>query len=110
MPDDRPPIRDKPLRNINEAFNSDRLIEFLGTLIKDAGKKVLLFFDNVQAADRKEKIELYYVPSDSPALNPDERLNAYIAQYVLKSSPIQGKTEGNGNRTHAENGQTSPAF
>ena len=33
---------------IDEAFNSDRLIEFLDALIKDAGKKVLLILDNLR--------------------------------------------------------------
>jgi hypothetical protein len=32
---------------IDEAFNSDKLIEFLDALIKDAGKKVFLILDNL---------------------------------------------------------------
>lgn len=33
---------------IDEAFNSDRLIEFLAALIKDAGRKVFLVLDNLR--------------------------------------------------------------
>lgn len=33
---------------IDEAFNSDKLIEFLEALIKDAGKKVFLILDNLR--------------------------------------------------------------
>lgn len=32
----------------DEAFNSDKLIEFLQALIKDAGKKVFLILDNLR--------------------------------------------------------------
>ena len=69
---------------IDEAFNSDKLIEFLEALIKDADKKVFLILDNLRvhhtvkawAGEHKEKIELFYLPSYSPELNPEERLNA----------------------------------
>lgn len=72
---------------IDEAFNSDRLIEFLVALIKDAGRKVfLMILDKLRVhhskpvkawvAERQDKIELFYLPSYSPELNPEERLNA----------------------------------
>jgi hypothetical protein len=38
---------------IEEAFNSDRLIEFLQALIKDAGKKVFLILDNLKVHHSK---------------------------------------------------------
>jgi hypothetical protein len=54
---------------IDEAFNSDKLIEFLEALIKEAGKKVFLILDDLRvhhskpvkawAAERKDKIELF---------------------------------------------------
>jgi transposase len=75
---------------IGEAFNSDRLIEFLEALTKDAGKKVLLILDNLRVhhsqpvkawvAERVDKIELFYLPSYSPELNPEEQLNADLKQ------------------------------
>ena len=71
---------------IDEAFDADKLIEFLQALIKDAGKKVFLILDNLRvhhsklvkawAALREAQIELFYLPSYSPQLNPEERLNA----------------------------------
>ncbi len=58
---------------IDEAFNSDKFIEFLEALIKDAGRKVFLILDNLRvhhskvvkawAEERKDKIELFYLPS-----------------------------------------------
>jgi phosphoribosylformimino-5-aminoimidazole carboxamide ribonucleotide (ProFAR) isomerase len=58
---------------IDQAFNSDKLVEFLEALAKDAGKKVFLILDNLRvhhskpikawAAERQDKIELYYLPS-----------------------------------------------
>ncbi len=71
---------------IDEAFNADKLIEFLASLIKDAGKKVFLILDHLRVHHSKpvkqwveghqDKIELFYLPSYSPELNPEERLNA----------------------------------
>jgi hypothetical protein len=38
---------------IDEAFNSDKLIEFLDALIKDAGRKVFLILDNLRVHHSK---------------------------------------------------------
>jgi transposase len=79
---------------VDDAFNSDKLIEFLGVLIKDADKKILLILDNLRVhhskpvkawvAQRTAPIEVFYLPSYSPDLNPDERLNADL-KYALGS-------------------------
>jgi len=63
---------------IDGNFDSDRLIEFLELLIKDAGKKVFLILDNLRVhhskpvkawlEKNKEKIECFYLPSYSPEL------------------------------------------
>ena len=63
---------------IDEAFNADKLIEFLQALIKDADKKVFLILDNlrvhhskiVQAwvAQHSEQIELFYPRNGSSLL------------------------------------------
>ena len=68
------------------AFTSDKLIEFLEALIKDAPKKVFLILDNLRVhhskpdkvwlAEHQAQLEVFYLPSYSPELNPDERLNA----------------------------------
>ena len=87
---------------IDEAFDAEKLIEFLQALIKDAGKKVFLILDNLRVhhsklvkawvAERKEQIELFYLPSYSPELNPEERLNADLKQEMDKRVPIRTKT------------------
>lgn len=88
---------------IDEAFNSDKLIEFLKALIKDAGKKVFLILDNLRvhhskpvkawAAERQDKIELFYLPSYSPELNPEERLNGDLKQAIGAKVPVRTKAK-----------------
>ena len=58
---------------IDEAFNSDKLIEFLEALTQDAAKKVFLILDNLRVhhskpvkkwvKEHKNKIGLFYLPS-----------------------------------------------
>ena len=86
---------------IDEAFDADKLIEFLQALIQDAGKKVFLILDNLRVhhsklvkawvAERQEQIELFYLPSYSPQLNPEERLNADLKWEIGKHVPIKTK-------------------
>jgi transposase len=88
---------------IDEAFNSDKLIEFLEALIKDASKKVFLILDNLRVhhskpvkawvAERQDKIELFYLPSYSPELNPEERLNADLKHALGTKVPARTKTK-----------------
>ena len=68
-----------------ENMNSKRLITFMKRLIKDTGRKVYLILDNLKVhhshvvsewlEKHKDKIEVFYLPSYSPELNPDEYLN-----------------------------------
>ena len=86
---------------IEDAFNSDRLIEFLTALIKDSDKKVFLILDNLRVhhskpvkawlAEHPTRIEVFHLPSYSPELNPDERLNADL-KYAL-GSRVQMRTK-----------------
>ena len=88
---------------IDEAFNADKLIEFLQALIDDAGKKVFLILDNLRVhhskivrawvAERKEQIELFYLPRYSPQRNPEERLNADLKQEVGKRVPVRTRAK-----------------
>jgi transposase len=88
---------------IDEAFNSDKLIEFLEALIKDAGRKVFLILDNLRVhhskpvkawvEERKDRIELFYLPSYSPELNPEERLNADLKQAIGSKVPVRTKAK-----------------
>lgn len=75
-------------------FNAQVFIKFLGRLIKSSPKKIHLIVDNlrvhhaklVQAwvAERSGKIELHYLPSYSPDLNPDEYLNCDLKTELAK--------------------------
>ena len=86
---------------IDDAFDADKLIEFLQALIQDAGKKVFLILDNLRVhhsklvkawvAEREDQIELFYLPSYSPQLNPEERLNADLKQEMGKRVPVRTK-------------------
>ena len=88
---------------IDEAFNADKLIEFLAALIKDADRKVFLILDNLRVHhskivkawvdERKDKIELFYLPSYSPELNPEERLNADLKHAIGSKVPARTKAK-----------------
>ena len=64
---------------IDDAFNADRLIEFLESLIKETKRKVFLILDNLRVHHSKpvkalagctqSAIEVFYLPSYSPELN-----------------------------------------
>ena len=86
---------------IEDAFNSDKLIEFLEALVKDAGRKVFLILDNLRVHHSKrvkawlalheEQMEIFYLPSYSPDLNPDERLNADLKYAIGSKVPVRTK-------------------
>jgi len=86
---------------IDEAFNSDKLIEFLAALIKEAPKKVFLILDNLRVhhskpvkawlAEHQAQIEVFYLPSYSPELNPDERLNADLKHALGSRVQVRNK-------------------
>lgn len=90
---------------IEEAFNADRLIEFMELLIRDAGqngtKKLFLIMGNLRvhhsqpvkawALLNKDKMELFYLPSYSPELNTEERLNADLKQVIRSKVPVRTK-------------------
>ena len=88
---------------IDESFNSDKLIEFLEALIKDTERKVFLILDSLRvhhskpvkawALDNAEKIELFYLPSYSPELNHEERLNADHKHAVTSKVPVRTKAK-----------------
>ena len=88
---------------IDEAFDADKFIEFLAALVKDAGKKVLLILDNLRVhhsrlvkalvAEHSAQIELFYLPSYSLQLNPEERLNADLKQEMGKRVPVRTKAK-----------------
>lgn len=88
---------------IDGAFNHEKLIEFFEALIRDAGCKVMLILDNLGVhhckpvkawlAKHVEKIEVFYLPSYSPELNPDERLNAELKHVIGSRVPSRTKAK-----------------
>ncbi len=82
---------------IDGVFNADRLIVFMGSLAKDAPRKVFLVMDNLKVhhckpvkewlEKNRERIEVFYLPSYSPELNPNERLNADLKHAITTSVP-----------------------
>ena len=70
---------------VEGGIDADRFIAFLAALIQDAPKKIYLVVDNLRVhhakvvtawlADKKDRIELAFLPPYTPESNPDEYLN-----------------------------------
>lgn len=81
-------------RVFDGALNADLLIDFFGRLIKDNPQKIFLILDNLKVhhakvvrawlAEHADAIEVFYLPSYSPELNPDEMLNADLKAHVTR--------------------------
>ena len=75
-------------------MNAQRFIIFLKRLIKGANKKLFIILDNLEVhhskivkkweEENKNKIALFYLPSYSPELNPDEYLNNDLKSFLLE--------------------------
>ena len=51
-------------------------------------------------AEQKEQIEVFYLPSYSPKLNPDERLNGDLKQVIETKVPCRSKDKLRGAATN----------
>lgn len=86
-----------------ENFRVKVFLEFLRRLRKQAGRKVFVIVDGhpvhraklVQAwrAKHAEEIEIFYLPSYSPELNPDEMLNNDVKSNALGRRRPRNKAE-----------------
>ena len=84
-------------------MNSQTMIKFMDRLIKDADKKIFLIVDNLKVhhsyivkdwlKEHEDKIELFFLPSYSPELNPDEYLNCDLKGGVHSAVPARTKEE-----------------
>jgi len=84
-------------------MNSQTMIIFLKRLIKDSGRKVFLILDNLRVHHSKlvkewleehiEQIELFFLPSYSPELNPDEYLNCDLKDGVHSAAPARNQKQ-----------------
>ena len=87
----------------DQAMNAQTFIRFCGRLIKDAGRKIYLILDNLRVhhsnkvkewvEKHHEKIELFFLPSYSPELNPDEYLNCDLKAGVHSGAPARTKSQ-----------------
>jgi transposase len=86
---------------LSRAINTALLIDFMQRLVRDAQRKVFLILDNLRVHhapsvvawldDHRDRIEVFYLPSYSPELNPDELLNADLKEALTKQAPARHK-------------------
>jgi transposase len=92
-----------------EAMTQAKLITFMSRLIPDTGRKVYLILDNLKShhgkkvaewlEKHKNEIVVFYLPSYSPELNPDEYLNGdlksrvHSGTYAGTESDLKHKTQ-----------------
>jgi len=80
-----------------DTLKAQTLIRFLERLIKDSNRKVFLILDNLRVHHSRkvrqwlernvERIEVFFLPSYSPELNPDEYLNADLKARMSAGEP-----------------------
>lgn len=90
-------------RVFDGSMNTDILIDFCKRLIKSAQRKVFLVLDNLRVhharlfkawlAEHTDEIEVFYLPSYSPELNPDEYLNCDLKAGVHGGKPARDKKQ-----------------
>ncbi len=88
---------------LKEAINSDIFLKFLRQMIKFRKKKIFLVVDNLRVhhskpvkqwlEENQHRIELIFLPSYSPELNPDEYLNNYLKQTVTRNERPKDKED-----------------
>ncbi len=84
-------------------MNSQTLIKFMERLINDSDNKVFLILDNLKVhhsyivkdwlEEHAEQIEVFFLPSYSPELNPDEYLNCDLKVGVHSGVPARNKDQ-----------------
>jgi len=84
-------------------MNSTTMIKFLKRLIKDSNYKIFLILDNLKVHHayivrdwleaHKKQIEVFFLPSYSPELNPDEYLNCDLKAGVHSGVPARTKNQ-----------------
>ena len=88
---------------VDGAVNAPTLIRFLERLIRDARCKVFLILDRLRVhrarlvqdwlAEHGSEIEVHYLPSYSPELNPDEGVHAGLKQAVPRTAPARSEQQ-----------------
>jgi len=86
-----------------ETMTAQVLITFMSRLIKGSDRKVFLILDNLRVhhskivktwlEDNQDQIEVFYLPSYSPELNPDEYLNGDLTQSIRSGLPARSEKQ-----------------
>ena len=103
-----------------KSMNAQVLIKFLKRLIKGCAYKIILILDNLKVhhahivrewlEGQEEQIEIFYLPSYSPELNPDEYLNNDLKQGVHSKTLFRDENSlKNGVVSHMRMLQKKPA-
>ena len=84
-------------------MNSNALIKFMKRFVKNSDKKIFLILDNLKVhhsylvqdwlEEHKNQIEIFFLPSYSPELNPDEYLNCDLKAAVHSGIPARDKNQ-----------------
>lgn len=87
----------------NDRMNADTFIKFMKRLIKDADRKIFLILDNLRVhhsykardwlQEHTDQIEVFFLPSYSPELNPDEYLNCDLKAGVHSGPPARSQKQ-----------------
>ena len=88
---------------VDGAVNAPTFIRFLERLVREARCKVVLILDRLRVhrarltrtwrAEHSSEIEVHYLPSYSPELNPDEGVHADLKQAVPRKAPARDKQQ-----------------
>jgi transposase len=88
---------------VDGAVNAPAFIRFLERLVRDARCKIFLILDRLKAhrarltrdwlAEHRAEIEVFYLPSYSPDLNPDEGVHADLKHAVPRKAPARSKQQ-----------------
>ncbi len=100
-------------------MTSDKIIDFMGRLVRDSKKKVFLVLDNLRVHHSKKvtewlkkhhnEIQLFYLPPYAPEYNPDELLNSDVKRGVgRRSMPRTEKDLEHNVRSHMKALQIRP--
>ncbi len=87
----------------NDSLNTKIFIKFVSRLYRDIDRKVFIILDNLAVhhskkfmswvEKRKDKIRVFYLPSYSPELNPDERLNRDSKTHFHSGALVKNEKE-----------------
>ena len=110
---------------VEGSIDAERFIPFLSALIQDAPRKIYLVVDNLRVhhakvvtawlADKKDRIELAFLPPYAPESNPDEYLGGTSKPLYaqVRSAPTKfrfWKKQGHSCRACAKCRTRSPAI